>query len=57
MRKKQIQKVIDGRLISAEKNTTKKSTKVSRTNYERMSQRDWEYVTLGSDELQNFKSL
>lgn len=57
MRKKQIQQVIDGRVVPAEKKTTNKNAKVSRTNHERMRQRDWEYAILGSDELQHFKSL
>lgn len=57
MRKKQIQQVIDGRVVPAEKVRLSNRAKVSRKNHDRMRQRDWEYAILGSDEFQHFKSL
>lgn len=62
MRKKKILQVVEGKVITPEQDKRKKQiqsrqVKVSRTNHERMRQRDWDYGALGNDEIQHFKSL
>lgn len=57
MRKKQILHVVEGRLLSDENPKKAPEIKVSRKNYRKMRQQDWDDGTLDSDSLQHFKSL